>query len=220
MSIVRRSYDDHYFDNALHKTTPNSQRNRMRLNLARLFNRQGRLLEIGPGTGEFLELASQHYDVEGIEISPHALNHVTPGLRKSIKLGNIEDTPLPAARYDVIAAFNVLEHLERPSPVLEKVNQSLTPRGCLIGSVPCNAGPVGQSATKVVNFFDRTHRSTFEPERWQALFRQAGFSSIRLFGEIPVGPRFSFFVQKPVWRYISPNLMFACRSGHQQMGPA
>lgn len=213
MSLFRRSYDENYFDSALHRTTPESPRNRRRLGLAMRFKRRGRLLEIGPGSGEFLNLASRHYAVEGVEISPHALDHMTPQLRKRISLGNIEDLPLPEARYDVIAAFNVLEHLRQPCSVLEKMRQALTPRGCLIGSVPCNAGPIGRSATKVVNFFDQTHVSTFEPERWQALFRQAGFSSVRLFGEIPLGPRFSFFVTNSTWRYISLNLMFACRPG-------
>jgi SAM-dependent methyltransferase len=119
--------------------------------------------------------------------------------------------PLPQDTYHVVAAFNILEHLREPASVVQSIRQALTPDGCLAGSVPCNSGPVGRLYTRTTNFFDRTHCSTLEPEQWRALFQEAGFSTLRFFGEMPVGPRFSLHIRTHRWSHISPNMMFVCQ---------
>jgi len=211
MSFIRRTYDQGYFANTLHKSSPDSHRNHQRLRVVLENSRQGRLLEIGPGVGDFLTTASHRFDVEGIEVSQHALTHVPPKLRDKIFVGNIESTSLEPCRYEVVVAFNVLEHLRDPSSVINKIRWSLTPDGCLVGSVPNNAGVVGRPHTQVGNYFDRTHCSTFEPEGWRAVFSQAGFSSVDFFGELPLGPKISLHVRRAHWRHVCPNLMFVCR---------
>ena len=211
MTLIRRSYNSGYFDNALHRTYPNSTRNRRRIEMILKHQQSGRLLEIGPATGQFLDLASNWFDTEGIEISADAIKSASSDLRPKIRVGNIETTPLPARRYNVVAAFNILEHLHDPAAVVDKIGKSLTPDGCCVGTVPCNSGPVGRVYTQITNFFDRTHRSTLEPERWRQLFLNAGFTHIDLFGELPIGPRFCIHVRHPHWFQISPNMMFVCR---------
>lgn len=211
MTLFSRTYDQSYFQNSLRQSQPEAQRNRQRLRLVLEQHQQGRLLEIGPGTGGFLTLAARRFRVEGIEVSPHSLDHICPELRGCIRVGNIEDTLLATARYDVVAAFNVLEHLHQPACVAAKVRQALTKDGCLVGSVPCNAGIVGRVHTSIANFFDRTHCSTYEPEGWRAVFLDAGFTSIRFFGEVPFGPRYSLHIRSSIWRQVSPNLMFVCK---------
>jgi SAM-dependent methyltransferase len=209
--MIRRTYDHGYFQTALHRTSPDSQRNRKRLQVIRDYRPQGRLLEIGPGTGEFLHLASGCFDVEGIDISSHAVDRAHPELSSRIRVGNIEHTPLASNTYDVIAAFNILEHLREPATVIQRARRALVHQGCLVGSVPCNAGPVGRVYTQVTNFFDRTHCSTLAPDQWRALFLAAGFSLIHFFGEAPVGPRFSLHIHSRRWARISPNMMFVCQ---------
>lgn len=93
------------------------------------FGRKRRLLEIGPDTGEFLELARRQFEVEGIDISTHALHYVKPELRTRIRVGNIEETPLPDKRYGAVVAFNVLEHLSQPLGMLHKLRRALFPHG-------------------------------------------------------------------------------------------
>ncbi len=211
MSIIRRTYNDGYFRTALHRTSPDSQRNRKRLQVILDHRQQGRLLEIGSGTGEFLHLASRWFDVEGIDISSHAVDSVHPELSHRIRVGNIEQTPLTPDTYHVIAAFNILEHLREPATVIHHARQALTHEGCLVGSVPCNSGPAGRVYTQVTNFFDRTHCSTLEPDQWRTLFLEAGFSAIHFFGEVPTGPRHSFHVHGRQWARISLNMMFVCQ---------
>ncbi|MEA3334785.1 MAG: class I SAM-dependent methyltransferase [Chloroflexota bacterium] len=209
--IIRRSYDDAYFDNVFFRASPKSQRNRKRLALVRHYQPTGRLLEIGPGTGEFLSLATNHFEVEGIEVSSRALEFVEPEVKDRMRIGNIEEMRLPPYQYDVVAAFNVLEHLRNPAETVYMIRQTLVAGGCLVGTVPCNAGPIGRSYTTFSNYFDQTHCSTFEPDRWHAIFQQAGFSDVTFFGEAPIGPRLSIHITGSHWQQISPNMMFACQ---------
>ncbi len=210
MTIVRRTYDHGYFETAMYRTFPESQRNRQRLRLILNHHQEGRLLEIGPGTGEFLNLAARSFEVEGIEISPHAVKAAPSELRSKIRVGNIEMDPLVEGHYRVVAAFNVLEHLKNPQAAIDKVRRAITPGGCFVGSMPCNSGLVGHLYTQATNFFDRTHCSTFAPSRWRAMFLRSGFTTINFFGEIPMSPHYCLYLKKGDWPWLSANLMFIC----------
>lgn len=210
MTIVRRTYDHGYFRTRMHRTHPDSQRNRKRLQLILTHQQQGRLLEIGPGTGEFLHLAARRFEIEGIEISADAVKAAPPDLREKLWVGNIEHDSLCANCYQIVAAFNVLEHLRNPQVAVNQVRHALAPGGWFVGSMPCNSGHIGRLYTRTTNFFDRTHCSTLEPGQWKAIFQKAGFAHITFFGEIPLGPRHCLYVRTRNWSNISANLMFAC----------
>lgn len=203
-------YEEAYYEGPLTREAPNSQRNRTRL--AALLKHQpgGRLLEVGCGKGGFLSLAEKYYEVEGIDISQYAINRTKLHFGDRVNVHNIEQQPLGAAEYDVIAAFNVLEHLRQPDKVVEKIFQALSKSGVLFGSVPNNYCLVGGAATLLSNFFDRTHISTFTPDTWERIFRRAGFTRVHFFGEVTAGPNVCRYVYGRLWRYISFNLMFFC----------
>ena len=52
MTLIRRSYNSGYFDNALHRTYPNSTRNRRRIEMILKHQQSGRLLESHRWRGE------------------------------------------------------------------------------------------------------------------------------------------------------------------------
>ena len=170
----------------------------------------GKLLEIGCGSGEFLEVASDRFDVYGIDISPYAVSISQKIAGAHVFGGDVEKTDLSRSRYDVIAAFNVLEHLERPDRVLRQVCSALPHEGLFIGSVPNNTGLVGSIATRIANLFDRTHRATYPPDTWYRLLVGAGFERVSFFGEITLSKARSVFVRRPLWRQVSFNLVFVC----------
>jgi len=210
MKLIRRKYDKSYSENLLYREDPNSQRNRTRLGEVILHKRGGRLLEVGCSKGYFLRMALKHFDAEGIDISQHVVDTLRPTLGYKVRALNIESASLPPDRYDVIAAFNVFEHLQNPRPVVEKTYASLKKDGILIGSVPNKSGPVGSVVTALTNLMDRTHCSTYSPDWWERLFQQARFAEITLFGEVNVGKNLCLYVKNTLWRYISTNLMFVC----------
>jgi 2-polyprenyl-3-methyl-5-hydroxy-6-metoxy-1,4-benzoquinol methylase len=210
MHIIRHDFENGYHDRILTRERPNSQRNRKRLRQLLLQKTGGRLLEIGCGKGGFLSLAEQHFDVEGMDISQSVINRIKPHFGSRVNVYNIEQQPLPSGEFDVVAVFNVLEHLRQPGQVVDKLFRSLANGGILFGSVPNNFGLVGGLSTRLSNFFDRTHIATFSPAAWNRIFHQAGFSKIRFFGEITIGPNVSQYCQGRLWPYLSFNLMFLC----------
>jgi SAM-dependent methyltransferase len=217
--MIRRAYDRSYFDSALFRTTAASPRNHKRLQLV-LAHRPGggALLEIGCGKGHLMQVAGFHFEVEGLEVSEHATREIDPELRERISIGDVEHFDLPEDRFDVVVAFNVLEHLEAPAAVLTKIARALKPGGILVGSVPLNYSLVGRVHTALTCIFDRTHCSTLTLGQWRHAFNAAGFAGQDLFGEIQAGPNHAVYVRGPLWPYISPNLMFILTRGQLETG--
>lgn len=90
-----------------------------------------RLLEIGCGHGELLvEAQSRGFQVEGLEYSAHAASHANSQLgHAAVKIGSPETDPLPVSTYDVIGAFDAIEHLRDPKHALMSMHSALRPGG-------------------------------------------------------------------------------------------
>jgi len=109
-----------------------------RLRAIERFQRGGRLLEVGCGTGYFLEeaLRSQQWDVSGIEPTTKAAQYAQENLPAKIYEGRFSEIILPAETYDVIAMWNVLEHLDFPIADLRYAYQLLKDDGWLVMAIP------------------------------------------------------------------------------------
>ena len=100
---------------------------------------QGRMLEVGCASGEFLhEMAQKGWDVTGIEFSPVAAENARE-LGYPIYVGTVENTPEPTQKYDLVVGWMVVEHLHNPIEVLKILNEWTKPGAYLVISVP-NAG--------------------------------------------------------------------------------
>jgi SAM-dependent methyltransferase len=99
------------------------------------------ILEVGCGSGNVLRvlqrLAGDHGRVEGLELSDEAADvaRARTGLR--VTNGYVADLD-PDARYDLIAAFDVLEHIADEAGVLQQLRERLVPGGRLILTVPAH----------------------------------------------------------------------------------
>jgi 2-polyprenyl-3-methyl-5-hydroxy-6-metoxy-1,4-benzoquinol methylase len=204
-------YDRMYYENVLFKAVPNSQRNQQGLNELLTYKQEGKLFEIGCGKGEFLKLAANFFDVTGMDLSRYATRSASQNIISRVRYGNVEEEELARDEYDAFAAFNVLEHLQNPARVLDKIFRSLRKHGVLIGSVPLNYGIIGRLNTALTNIVDRTHISTYPPGDWRILFQESGFSKIQLFGEVTLSKNKSIYIRHRYWPYVSFNLMFVCQ---------
>jgi 2-polyprenyl-3-methyl-5-hydroxy-6-metoxy-1,4-benzoquinol methylase len=208
LSVIRRRFDRRYFESVAYREIADSQRNRKRLQEITSHKKGGKLLEVGCGQGGLLRLASRHFDVHGIDISSYAIACIKPTFGDQVWRGDVENGSFSAAHYDVILAFNVLEHLEDPGAVIKRIYDSLTDGGVFVGSVPNNSAGVGMILTRFANAVDRTHRFTYPPTRWRTLFRKRGFRNIDFFGEITLGRNLGTFIKNSLWKHVSFNLMF------------
>ncbi len=102
--------------------------------------RNGELLDIGCGTGNFLAVAHDAgYDVTGIELDRNAARFAKErlGLQRVLPLTISEFAEQHAEeRFDVVTFFEVLEHQAAPVEFLQKVKACVRPGGVIALSVP------------------------------------------------------------------------------------
>jgi 2-polyprenyl-3-methyl-5-hydroxy-6-metoxy-1,4-benzoquinol methylase len=160
-----------------------------------------------------LKQASQHFAVSGMDRSDRAAARMKASLTEkgTVKQGDIQTEELGPDRFDVVAAFNVLEHLREPARTIGKIHRSLHKTGILIGSVPNNCHVVGKLYTSLTNLVDKTHCSTLPTDEWMSIFEETGFTEINFFGEVLLTQFMTFYLRNDRWAYRSLNLMFVCR---------
>jgi SAM-dependent methyltransferase len=100
----------------------------------------GKLLDIGCGTGNFLAAARDAgYGVTGIELDRNAAGFAKErlGLQRVLPLTISEFTDQhPEERFDIVTFFEVLEHQAAPVEFLQEVKACVRPGGVIALSVP------------------------------------------------------------------------------------
>lgn len=131
-----------------------------------------RILEVGCGLGDFLVLARQAgARVLGLELEGPYADFAETTHELSIVRGRVEDLDTDA-RFDVIALFHVVEHLEDPVSVLAALHPRLARGGRLFIEVPDFAGPWRIPFT---DFLRLEHLYNFSPETLRHVLARAGF---------------------------------------------
>jgi ubiquinone/menaquinone biosynthesis C-methylase UbiE len=97
----------------------------------------GNLLDIGTGTGQFLNLAKPHFrSVSGTEVSATAVKIAKEKYALNLFQGQIEDCDLPENTFDTITLFHVLEHVPDPKRTIARCTELLKIGGLLFVCVP------------------------------------------------------------------------------------
>src|SRR5260370_23887635 len=136
---------------------------------ARRFADGGRVLDAGSGTGYgAAELAQSAASVVGLEIDPDAVeyahsNYPIPNL--TFQAGSCTAMPFAAQSFDLIVAFEVIEHLAEYGKFLDECARVLSPQGLLIVSSPNKKYYETSRAQTGPNPY---HQHEFEPEEFQS----------------------------------------------------
>jgi SAM-dependent methyltransferase len=116
------------------------------------FFRPGKLLELGSYKGDFTERLMGHFDdVTCVEASDVAIAEAKKRLRgKPTFVHSVFETAHLPARYDTILLTHVLEHLDDPVQVLQRINREwLAEGGRFIVACPNGNAPSRQIAVKM-----------------------------------------------------------------------
>jgi SAM-dependent methyltransferase len=131
---------------------------------------QGRLLDVGCGSGQWLSLVAQMgWQVEGVDFDEQSVNLARQqGL--SVHLGSLEQQNFPSESFHALAVSHVIEHVPDPIRTLTECARILKPGGQLVLYTP-NASSLGH------RLFKQNWRG-LEPPRHLHLFGPAAMRTI------------------------------------------
>lgn len=190
--------------------------------MAKVVPHASRLLDVGCGLGFTLQAAAHTVrTVVGLDLSEHALYRAKARAPLSIlfrcDIGELF-APFKPGTFDLVTAFDILEHLKSPDLLARTSRDLLRDRGAFLGTTP-NEGFLGRGIFKDR---DATHISKFTPGDLRGLLEAAGFSPVNVTGvlafALPFGEnlrnRLDFSVVKPIMTGLYPicqELLFVGR---------
>jgi SAM-dependent methyltransferase len=153
----------------------------------RLFPPASRVLEVGCGQGSVgVRLAAAGHDYTGVELDGDSAAVATArltaaGLPGTVVHGSVETADLPGG-YDVLCAFEVLEHVDDDAGALASWLGQVRPGGLVLVSTPAWQARFGPMDTAVGHF------RRYDPPQMRALLADAGLTDVggRLYGA-PLG---------------------------------
>jgi len=114
------------------------------------------ILEIGCGTGHNLPMLSEFGEVDALELDDEARAVATKRLGRKIMSAPLPELAgVPDRSYDLIGAFDVIEHIDDDSAAVASIAAKLKPGGKFVMTVP--AHPWMWSAHDVVNHHKRRY---------------------------------------------------------------
>jgi 2-polyprenyl-3-methyl-5-hydroxy-6-metoxy-1,4-benzoquinol methylase len=158
-------------------TTARNRALRKKYQLIRQFSSGDTLLDIGCGTGEFIQYCSQKgMKVAGVEPSEKARTFA----QKEYNL-KVSDDYLTAkyapGKYHVITLWHVMEHIYRLSETWEKLAKDLHPDGTLIIALPnCEARDAIHYGPYWAAYDVPRHIYHFTPATFEKLAKQFGWN--------------------------------------------
>ncbi|SRR5258706_2426066 len=177
------------------------------------FQLQASLLEIGCGMGDFLlEAQSKGFAVSGLEVTDYLVQLANHRLGFSgVQKGYLESSGFNKESFDVVAFFDVIEHVRDPLDFMARVNGLLRKSGKVYIVTPSLDSWSAKLLGKNWMEYKVEHLSYFSKKSITLLLEQTGFHKIKFHSNYKV-LNFDYinrhFVRFPV-RAISPLINFA-----------
>lgn len=131
-----------------------------------------RVLEIGSGYGGFYGNLKYKSNYTGLEMDPAVASftneHFETDVFKTISFEQF----VPDGQFDLVFAFEVLEHLDDPLESIVRIHETLKTSGTFCGTTPY------PYAKNIIH--DSSHKYVLHPKSWERLFTIGGFSKIDL----------------------------------------
>lgn len=140
--------------------------------------REGTLLDVGCGSGRFCHAAqAAGWQVFGVDVSQSAITIAQKTATFSLRCLTLEQVAEKEERYDVLTAFEVLEHLQDPVSFLKLAGNVLKPGGHIFCTVPNWECQDVQHATQT-DWLPPIHVNFFTDVALRRLGATAGYSTV------------------------------------------
>jgi len=155
-------------------------------------------LDVGCGLGFLIkEAVDEGIDCYGIDISEYAVANAI--VKDRVRLGSITEIPFKNGSFDVVSAFDVIEHVhpKDTEKAISEIYRVLKNDGLLILTTP---HPCGLTDNWV---YDLTHINVRPPRFWKRLLENYGFkvklAYIPTFLKYYIYQKFSISIPLPDW---------------------
>ncbi len=149
--------------------------------VSKYYPKGSRVLEVGCGLGYFANAISRQFEFVGIDIALFPLQAArSKGRTLSLAQSNAATLPFHADSFDVVVAFDILEHVNAPIHIIADIFRVLSKNGRIIVTTP-NIKSLGNrvksASSKLVPAMhtDPTHVGLLSPEKWTDMFIESGF---------------------------------------------
>jgi len=171
-------------------------------------DRQARVLDLGCGDGALLFVAQQagYRQITGVDLSPEQVE-----IARSRGLPRIEEAEImpflaaqPAQSYDLVIAFDVIEHLSKPElmAVMGEIHRVLRDGGRWIIHVPNAQSPFFGR----IRYGDFTHEMAFTQRSLASVLRVTGFAAIECFEDQPTAHGLVSLIRLMLWKILINGL--------------
>jgi len=147
--------------------------------LAKLGTR-GAALEIGTGTGAFLDRLAQagFGELVGIEPSTAAIAAAPAHRRAWIREGIFEGSEFAPESFDLICCFMTLEHVQDPGALVAAAHRLLRPGGAFVGVTHNRRAWLNRLLGRRSPIVDIEHMQLFSAQSCTALLERNGYAQV------------------------------------------
>lgn len=140
----------------------------------------GAALEIGTGTGIFLELLEKagFQKLVGVEPSKAAIDAAPPETQAWIQHGIFEEKNFQAESFDFVCCFMTLEHVQDPMELTQSVLKLLKPGGAFVSVTHDYRSFVNKALGMRSPIIDIEHMQLFSKKSIQEMFVRAGYQDV------------------------------------------
>jgi 2-polyprenyl-3-methyl-5-hydroxy-6-metoxy-1,4-benzoquinol methylase len=145
MKNLADQYTKDYFEELEKADQVEYPRNARIINQIQNYIKTGRLLDVGVGTGLFMEIAQKKgFEVFGLDVSEYAIKKIGKrlGIKSAQKLvvSELTNQTFIADYFDVVNMRHSIEHVKYPEKLLKNVYKILKPGGLVAIATPNSFG--------------------------------------------------------------------------------
>lgn len=183
----------------------------------------GKVLDVGCGAGAFLALSKSHYAVWGVELSPvRRTICARRGFDVSGDALENDSWDADAGKFDAVTLWDVIEHVNDPVALTNRIRMLLKPGGVLLLDTPTRDGflyrfgaltallTAGRYPTTMGIQYSPTpfaHKQIFRRKDMRAMLRAVGYEDVTITQIFEMSFPLRYYAEKLAGKGLAANLI-------------